>query len=94
MPLVQIISFDDYLMGTRSVDYQVKILSDRKDDREGQSEDLIDDDLFRFTIDMRVRRRGEPQLSIVKHLPTAPTEISGEVSQRGLILMGDRGLEV
>lgn len=66
VPLVQLITIDDDLMGTRSADNQLEMLSDRKGDREVQSGDVIANELLRFTLDTRMRRRGEPQLSNVK----------------------------
>lgn len=57
-PAVSIHHIDDDLMGTRSVENQIKIISDRNADSESHSTDIVADELFRFTLDSRFRRRG------------------------------------
>lgn len=57
VPLVQYITLDDDLMGTRSVDNPVRMLSDHKADIEGHCTDIVADVLFPFTLDSRLWRR-------------------------------------
>lgn len=73
-PLVQLSTLDDDLMGTRSRHNEVKMLSDRKADREGHSTDNVADAIFRFMIDSRLRRRVEPHVTNVSCLRTSLTE--------------------
>lgn len=89
--LVQLITLDDDLMGTRSRDNQVKMLSDRNADREGHSTDNVADALFRLTDVSRFRRCGEPQVTNVSRLLTSLMESHRELTQRGVILTADRG---
>lgn len=59
---------DDDLYGTRAKDNQVKTLSSRKADEEGHVADAIADALFRITLCLRFRRRGESQSANVEKL--------------------------
>lgn len=61
VPLVPLITIDDDLMGARSADNEVKMLSHREADREGQSGNVIADTLFGLSFDTRTRKRGEAQ---------------------------------
>lgn len=60
--------------GTSSAENEVKMLSDRKADREGHVADIVADGMFRFTLDTRFRRRGEPQARNVSSPLTFLTE--------------------
>lgn len=55
------VTIDDDLYGTRAWDNQVKSLSNRKANKEGHTADMICDALFRVTLGVRFRRRGESQ---------------------------------
>jgi hypothetical protein len=58
-PMQLFATLDDDLYGTEASDNQVKTLSLRKADREGHTADAIADALFRVTLAVRFRRRGE-----------------------------------
>lgn len=58
----QFLTIDDDFIGTRSKYNQVKALSARKADREGQSEEVRADGIFRTTLEARLRRRGETKI--------------------------------
>lgn len=79
-------------MGTRSRDVEVKMLSDQNADSEGHSTDVVADAVFRFTLDNRIRRRGDPRVSNESRLLRSLTKSHGEVSERGVTLTGDRGI--
>ena len=84
-------TLDDDLYGTRASDNQVKTLGNRKADKEGHTVDAIADALFRITLAIRFRRRGETQASNVKRLVESLLEGRGEQSVHGLVVTGDRG---
>ena len=58
VPLHQVVTLDDDLMGTRSAENPVKTLSNRKADKEGHSTDVVADAFFRIVLAVRFRRRG------------------------------------
>ena len=61
-------TLDDDLYGTRARDNHVKTLSARKADREGHTANAVADALFRVTLMVRFRRRGEWQSTNVSKL--------------------------
>lgn len=67
-PVYMFRALDDDLYGTRVKDNQVKSLSARKADRDGDSADAIADSRFRVTLIVRFRRGGEKQTQNVKHV--------------------------
>ena len=90
-PVHTFTTLDDDLYGTRAGDNQMKSLSIRKADREGYTADAIADTLFRVTLIVRFRRRGEKQSHNVKHLIRNLLEGHGEHSVHGLVCTADRG---
>lgn len=52
--------------------------------------DVLDDALFRITMDSRLHRRGETQVDCVSNLLDNVQECRGEVSSRATILTADR----
>lgn len=66
--VVQYVALDNDLMRTRSADNEVKMISDRKVDREGHCRDSAADPLLMFTLQSRFRGCGEPQLPNYCHL--------------------------
>ncbi|PXF43989.1 hypothetical protein BWQ96_06222 [Gracilariopsis chorda] len=90
-PNYTLATLDDDLYGTRASDNQVKSLSNRKADREGHQADAIADSLFRVTLMVRFRRRGESVFSNVRNLVDALLEGRAEQSIRGFVLTADRG---
>lgn len=54
-----VMTIDDELMGTRSMDNPVTTLSNRKAGSARQSTDVLSDAIFRFIMCVRFRRRGE-----------------------------------
>lgn len=85
------VTLDDDLYGTRARDNQVKTLSARKADKEGHSADVICDAIFRITLGVRFRRRGETQATNVDRLLDVFVAGHGEISLRGIIASADRG---
>lgn len=77
-------------MGARSRDIQVKMLSERKANRDGNCADVVPDAPFQFTLDSRFSRRGEPQVTNFSRLLTYLTEWHVKVSQRGVIFSDAR----
>lgn len=59
--LVQCIALEDELIGSRSAENQVKMISHKRDGCEGQAKDSLADELVPFIVDSRFRRRSEPQ---------------------------------
>jgi hypothetical protein len=90
-PMHTFATLDDDLYGTRAGDNQVKTLSIRKADREGHTADAIADALFRITLAVRFRRRGEQQSANVLRLISTLIEGRGEQCLHGLLLTADRG---
>jgi hypothetical protein len=90
-PMHTFATLDDDLYGTRASDNQVKTLSMRKADREGHTADVIADALFRITLAVRFRRRGEQQSANVLRLISTLIEGRGEQCLHGLVLTADRG---
>lgn len=90
-PLYQMATLDDDLFGTRAADNQVKMLSNRKADREGHSADAVADALFRIVLALRFRRRAEPQHVSVRKLIDSLMDGRGEKSITGCIVTADRG---
>ena len=84
-------TLDDDLYGTRARDNQVKKLSARKADREGHTADAFADALFKVSLMVRFRRRGESQSTNVSKLLKNVIEGRGEQSLHGLIVTADRG---
>jgi hypothetical protein len=84
-------TLDDDLYGTRAVDNQVKTLSSRKADREGHCADALADALFRITLFVRFRRRGNSQANNVRNLLNCVLESRGEQSFHGFTITADRG---
>ena len=60
-PVHMFATLDEDLYETRASDNQVKSISKRKADREGQTADAIADVLFPATLAVRFRRRGWKQ---------------------------------
>lgn len=89
VPLVQFITLECDLTGTRSRFVQVKMLSDRKAGIERQSSDIVSDVLFHFTLKSWFRRRGEPHAINLSRFLTSLTDSHGELSQHRVILTGD-----
>lgn len=85
------VNLDDELYGTRARDNQVKKLSNRKEDKEGHSADVICDAFFRITLGVRFRRRGENQARNVEQLLKSFTSGHGQLSLRRIIASADRG---
>ena len=90
-PVHTFATLDDDLYGTRAKDNQNKSLSSRKADREGHTADAIADALFRVTLVIRFRRRGERQTSNIRHIIITLIECRGEQSIHGLVITADRG---
>lgn len=90
-PVHTFATLDDDLYGTRAKDNQVKTLSSRKADREGHAADTVADALFRVTLAVRFRRRGQTQTTNVIKLLDILVESRGEQSLHGLVLTADRG---
>ena len=90
-PVHTFATLDDDLYGTRAGDNQVKSISSGKADREGHTADAIADALFRVTLMVRFRRRGEKQSDNVKQLIRNLLEGHGEHSIHGLVFTADRG---
>lgn len=90
-PVHTFATLDDDLYGTTARDNQVKTLSMRKADREGHTADAIADALFRLTIAVRFRRRGEPQFTNVSEFIRTLIEGRGEQCLHGLVITADRG---
>lgn len=59
VPLHQVVTLDDDLIGTRAADLQVKTLSPRKAKNEGHMAEVLTDSLFNCILAVRFRRRGE-----------------------------------
>ena len=91
VPTHLLATLDDDLYGTRANDNQVKTLSARKADKEGHTVDAIADALFRITLAVRFRRRGESQTSNVRSLIEYLMEGRGEQSMHGFVITADRG---
>lgn len=72
-PVHAFATLDDDLYGTRASDNQVKSLSARKSDREGHTADAIADGLFRVTLMIRSRHRGEGQSTNISNLIKNPS---------------------
>ena len=90
-PVHTFATLDDDLYGARASDNQVKTLSARKADREGNTADAMADALFRVTLMIMFRRRGEGQSANVSNLIGTLLEGGGEQSLHGLIITADRG---
>lgn len=58
VPLHQLVTLDDYLMGTRARDNQVKTLSARKSYKEVHIAELVSDAIFSTAMEVRFRKRG------------------------------------
>ena len=84
-------TLDDDLYGTRAVENQVKTLSARKVDREGHTADVIADELFKITLGIRFRRRGEGQHENVQKLLTHMLEGRTGQSLCGFTITADCG---
>lgn len=91
VPLHQVVTLDDDLMGTRAQDNPVKMLSPRKADKEGHCADVVADALFRLVLLHRFRRRGEDGATGVRAVLSALTDGRGETSLVSCILAADRG---
>lgn len=89
-PVHTFATLDDQLYGTRAEDIHVKTTSMSKADREGHSADAVADALFRLTLMVRFRRRGEQQAINVQRLIDNLVEGRGEHSLHGLTLTADR----
>lgn len=85
------VTVDDDLYGTRARDNQVKTLSNRKADKEGHSADVICEALFRITLGVRFRRRGESQSINVQKILEQFTSGYVELSMCGIVATADRG---
>lgn len=59
VPLYQFLTLDDNLFGTCAKDNAVKFLSPREADVYGHVSDSVSDALFRITLDLMIKRRGE-----------------------------------
>lgn len=90
-PSHSFLTVDDDLYGSRSRDVPVKNFSTRKADKEGQSADAICDALFRVTLGVRFRRRGEGQTENLSLLLNNFVESRGRSSPFGMISTADRG---
>ena len=86
-----IISLDDDLMGTRTVDNQVKTISNRKADGEGHVADVLADALFRVVLQMRFRRRHDKLESCDSKIIANLMEVRGDISRQGMTVVADRG---
>eukprot|EP00474_Spongospora_subterranea_P007755 CRZ08213.1 hypothetical protein [Spongospora subterranea] len=84
-------TLDDDLYGTRASDNQVKTISNRKSDKEGHCADVIADALFRITLGIRFRRRGEFQVRNVDRQLNYILDACGEQSLNGFVMTADRG---
>lgn len=85
------VTLDADLYGTRARDNQVKTLSSRKADKEGHSADVLCDTLFRITLGVRFRRRGDSQASNADKLLDVFNSGHGEISLRRIVASADRG---
>lgn len=93
-PTNALLTLDDDFYGTMSRENQVKMLSARKADKEVHTTDMVRDALFRITLAVRFRMRGESQSSNVEKLVDTLTEDRGEMSMHGMILTADMGIRV
>lgn len=84
-------TLDDDLYGTRAMDNQVKTLSARKADKEGHTADALADALFRITLALRFRRRGQGQCDNVDKLLNDILDGRGKQSLLGFVITADRG---
>ena len=91
VPAHLLATLDDDLYGTRASDNQVKALCSRKASKEGHSAGAIADALFRVTLAVRFRRRGESQFENVSKMLDLVFEGRGERSLHGFVLTADRG---
>ena len=84
-------TLDGDLYGTRASDNQVKTIRSRKADKEGHCVDALADALFRVTLMVRFRRRGESQASNVEKLVNTVVDARGEESLSEFVITADRG---
>lgn len=71
-------TLDDDLYGSRATGNQEKTLSNRKAYKEGHVADVFADALFRITLAVRFRRRGESQSANVDKLLSVLLDGRGE----------------
>lgn len=90
-PVFGLLTLDDDLYGTGVADNQLKTLSSRKVDREGHVAHALADELCRFTLALRFRRREQSQKKGVEEL--LDFKVRGHASQglSGFIRTADRG---
>ena len=69
----------------------MKKVNARKADREEHTANAIADALFRATLKLRFRRKGESQVENVTKRVNQLLEGRGEGSMRGFIITGDHG---
>lgn len=87
----QLETLDDYLMGSRSCDVPVKIISERNAERYAHTSDVVTDTLFRLKICSRLHRHLETQQVFVRYVISAMNDERGEKSNRSVIMTGYRG---
>lgn len=82
--------YDD-LFGTRAAVNKVKMLSNRKADREGHSADPRADALPRILLVLRFKWRGEAQLGSVAKIPSSVFDGMDQKALNSCIVTADRG---
>jgi hypothetical protein len=84
-PTFTVATLDDDLYGSRAADSQVKQQSSRKADKECHCTDSLAVLIFRSTLLVRFRRRGETQSSNVRRLFESVIDCHGEKYLHGFV---------
>lgn len=88
IPKHQMVTVDDDVMGTRSCDNPVNIVSSRKAGKEGNCAEVVADVILQLVLSIRFRRRGKGKFLAVKKVLASLIEGRGEIS---CLLTVDRG---
>lgn len=91
VPIHQVITLDEDLVGTKARDIQVKILISLKEDCKGHMTDVVPDELFLTLIAVRFRRRDAGQEKGAYATMERLLRSAGPTSMSSLIFPADKG---